>query len=119
MPIELKISQQSNQTQRVNPENDVFLSIAIGNAQIGGSYVEDSEGNLIVKGAITNFNLGRGSALVGQRIKIFTNVLDKNPNNNDVIVFHRFSNIKQSYKYEDTAPEKGVVSIQVEYLFTL
>lgn len=119
MPTELKVSSQNSQNQVVSvPTDDEFLSITIGNAQIGGSFVEDQDGNLIVKGIVTNFNLGKGSTLIGKKIKIFTNVLDVNDMSDDIIVTHRFTNERKSFRYQETAPENGVVSIEVEYTFT-
>jgi hypothetical protein len=118
MAVVLKKSPQTPQNQMVAvPEEDEILSITIGSAQIGGSFVEDQNGNLIVKGIVTNFNLGKGSSLIGKKIKIFTNVLDVNNFNDDVIVTHRFTNEKKSFRYQETAPANGVVSIEVEYTF--
>lgn len=119
MAVVLKISPQNPQNQMVTvPEENEVLSITIGSAQIGGSFVEDQNGNLIVKGTVTNFNLGKGSTLIGKKIKIFTNVLDVNNMSDDIIVTHRFTNERKTFRYQETAPENGVVSIQVEYTFT-
>lgn len=75
----------------INPEADVYLTITIGNAQIGGTVVK-YEDNILAKGKIKNLNLGRGSALSGRTILSYTNVLDVNEQTNGVVITYYFHN---------------------------
>ncbi len=103
----------------VNPAEDVILTVTIGNAQTGASLVVDGNRNTLAKGDIVKVNLGRGSALQGTTITIFTNVLDVNevdPNNGVVVIDH-FTNVRNDYFYTDTAPQGGVVTFTKHYSF--
>ncbi|MBD0254482.1 MAG: hypothetical protein ICV83_02085 [Cytophagales bacterium] len=119
MPIEVKQVQESTVAHPVNPDEDVFLTVTIGNAQLGASLVVDGSGNTLAKGDIAKVNLGRGSSLLGTAITVFTNVLDVNdvdPNNGVVVVDH-FTNVRNDYLYKDTAPQGGIVSFTKHYRF--
>lgn len=119
MPIQVKKTTEIIKDHPVNPHQDVYLTVTIGNAQIGGSLVESNEGAQIGKGEIKNLFIGEGSQLIGSTITISTNVLDVNeidPNNGVVLIDH-FTNISENYMHVDTAPQGGVVSFIRKYTF--
>jgi hypothetical protein len=73
------------------PDETVFITITIGNAQIGGNVLKyKGSNNVIAKGEITNFNLGFGGELKGRTLRVITNILDVNPQTNGVIVTYYF-----------------------------
>jgi hypothetical protein len=108
-----------NQDQPVKSNADVLISVLVGNAQIGGSVVLDDTGQQLAKGRITNFNLGNGAALIGRSYKVITNVLDVNDSDpaHLAIVTHRFSNVKNNFRHEDSIPKGGIISFEVTYNF--
>lgn len=77
----------------VDVTKDVFLTITIGNDQIGGSRVKWKEQiKLLGIGKIISLNLGKGSDLVGRKLSIVTNFFDRNPNTNNVSSMYNFNN---------------------------
>jgi hypothetical protein len=70
----------------------ISLSIAIGNAQIGGNQVKFIDSDQIFhKGDVNNLALGEADSLRGRTLEIITNVLDINPGTNNIIVTDYFS----------------------------
>jgi hypothetical protein len=69
---------------------DIYLSIIIGDAQLGSSivYVEDKE---IKKGDINHEKIGSGIDLMGKKIKIKTVVTDVNDMSNYISVTYSLS----------------------------
>lgn len=72
----------------------LFLSVIVGNIQIGGTYVEitNSDGSKvpIAKAAeITNLFVGTGDTLRGGQLLVRTAVVDVNPHTDWTIVTHR------------------------------
>lgn len=71
----------------------LFVSVIVGNAQIGGTYVEASSGTekiVIAKAAdITNLFVGTGKTLRGFALMVRTAVVDVNPHTDWTIVTHR------------------------------
>jgi hypothetical protein len=75
----------------VREDDNIVLSVTIGNAQIGGNLVKLGTEQL-QKGEIKNLDLGQGKDLVGKKLTVVTNVLDVNPSSNKVSVTHLFIN---------------------------
>lgn len=77
----------------ITPEDDreIFLTITVGNAQVGGSTVKFVDSPSIGKGDITNLSLGKGEELHGKVLNVVTNVLDVNEQTNGVVVTWFFS----------------------------
>jgi hypothetical protein len=72
----------------------LFLSVIVGNAQMGGNYVEitrsDGAKLPIAKAAeITNLFVGTGATLRGGSLLVRTAVVDINPHTDWTIVTHR------------------------------
>ncbi len=82
-----------------NQNADVYLTITIGNAQIGASIVKwENATDIIKKGEISNLNLGDGAAILNNNklLNILTNILDVNPATNGVVVTYYFHNATPS-----------------------
>ena len=76
------------------PDNEaLFVSVVVGNAQIGGTYIEASSGSnkiVIAKAAdITNLFVGTGKTLRGFVLMVRTAVVDVNPHTDWTIITHR------------------------------
>ena len=104
----------------VDRGNETFVTIIIGNTQIGGSVLKFKDSNQVLeKGEIKNFPLGKGSDLVGRTLKVTTSVLDSNTSTNKMIVTHKFPNCTlDSFEYEDQVDEDGdIFQLIVHYNF--
>jgi hypothetical protein len=109
-------------TVAVTQGQSVFLTIIIGNAQIGASllkFVDDT--TLIAKGTIQMMLLGKGETLNGKTLNVITNVLDTNPSTNKMVVIHEFKNASpDSLEYEDeVAAEGDILSLTRSFTFKL
>ena len=69
----------------VNDDSHVFLTVIIGNAQVGGTAVM-LNGNHVAKGEIEDLDLGNGSDLRGKGARVTTTVSDINENTNTLVV---------------------------------
>jgi hypothetical protein len=75
----------------------VFLTITIGNFQIGGSTVQiEGSATPVAKGNISHLLLGKKADLQGKKISVITTVLDSNPSTNNVVITTGFSGISTS-----------------------
>jgi len=79
-----------NVNLKISRNERIFLTITIGNAQIGGNFLRFKNSDVLAKGEIKNFDLGEGSNLVGKTLKITTNILDTNIQTNGVVVTYFF-----------------------------
>ena len=71
--------------------DDVLLTITIGNAQIGGSVVKlKNTATVLAKGEIQNLKLGKKADLQGKTLTITTNILDANEQTNGIVVTYFF-----------------------------
>lgn len=104
-----KTKNTSKSISIVNPNANVYLTVTIGNAQIGGTLVrwKNSATNL-GKGIITNLNLGSGSQIKGQTLELFTNIIDVNPATNGVVATYYFHNCNPStFVLSDSVDNEG------------
>jgi hypothetical protein len=69
----------------VKDDSHVFLTVLIGNAQIGGTAVM-VDGNNVVTGEIKDLYIGNGSELKNKGARITTTVSDINENTNILVV---------------------------------
>jgi len=100
----------------------VFLTITIGNAQIGASLVKFVDSTtLFAKGTIHTLLLGKAEELDGRTLQVITNVLDANPSTNKVVVLHEFKNASpESLEYDDEVPNEGdILSLTRSFTFKL
>ena len=91
------MSAKTKQTQfnvtALNPNADVYVTVTIGNAQIGGTRVSwTNDGIILRKGSITSLNLGPGSGCTGKTLELYTNIVDINEATNGVVVTYYFHN---------------------------
>lgn len=98
----------------------IYLTVTIGNAQIGGNVVRwKGNPNILAKGEIKNLNLGLGMDIKGKTLKITTNVLDVNEATNGIVVNHYFHNGSPSlFPYVDQVNSDGdILQLITEYTF--
>ncbi|HEX6191864.1 MAG TPA: hypothetical protein VFZ42_05840 [Chitinophagaceae bacterium] len=75
----------------VKSNSDVFMTIIIGNRQIGGAILEfEGDEEPFAKGRIKNVLLGKGRELFDAVLLVETNVLDSNTAHNRIIITHIF-----------------------------
>lgn len=105
------------------PADEIYLSIRIGNGQIGGNKVTSGTQTL-AKGKLAEPTyLGAAGDLAGKNIEVLSNVLDVNSFTNRCIITTSFINQNNETLYNkiDTgeAPEDGVASFKGTYLVNL
>lgn len=75
----------------VNQNENVSLTVTIGNAQIGGNFIRfKNSQTVLAKGEVKNLDLGKGSDLIGKTLKVTTNILDANTQTNGIVVTYFF-----------------------------
>lgn len=100
----------------------VFITVNIGNAQIGGSVLKFKKSpDVFAKGKIRNLKIGKGEDLVGKTLKITTNVLDSNSSTNKISITHDFNNgVPPTFPFYGTVDNDGdVFSLTTEYVFKI
>lgn len=99
--------------------SDIFLTITVGNAQIGGSIVRFGDSSIIGKGEIENLNLGKGSELFGKTLQVMTNILDVNEQTNGIVVTYFFSScMPPAVSFFDRVDNDGdIFSFEIEFNF--
>lgn len=113
LPIPRPIQAQS--------ENDaIYLSIQIGNGQIGGNYVS-KDNQLLAKGNLKDPTfIGYASVLKNSELEIETNVLDVNPSTNLCVITTTFNNQQNQVLFSSIdqalAPENGIASFKGKYM---
>lgn len=81
------------QNHILDRNNDVFLTITIGNDQIGGSSVKfRNQSNVLAFGKIIGLKLGSGESLVGKVLEVRTRFFDRNEYTNNVSAIYNFNN---------------------------
>lgn len=106
----------------VRPYQTVFLTVNIGNAQIGGSVLKfKNSPDVLAKGKIRNLKIGKGEDLLGKTLKINTNVLDSNTSTDKIFITHDFKNgVPSTFPFYDTVDNDGdVFSLTTEYHFKI
>ena len=67
--------------------DSVYLTITIGNYQIGGSNVQFEDSTTpLAKGDVSHLLLGKKADLIGRTLDIDTTVLDSNASSNNIII---------------------------------
>jgi len=101
-------------------KDEIYLSVKIGNGQIGGNKVT-SNGKILANGNLTEpIHIGNAKTLNDNVIEIETNVLDVNAFTNRCVITTSFlnQNNKELFSIIDNgdAPENGVASFKGRYL---
>jgi hypothetical protein len=105
----------------ITSEDDIFLSIQIGNGQIGGNRVK-SNGITLAKGNLTQpTSIGKATFLKTNGVEIDTNVLDVNSFTNMCVITTTFLNQDNAILFtkidKGDAPEAGIASFKGKYIF--
>ena len=103
-----------------DPQDDIYLSVKVGNAQIGGNKVT-SNNKLIAKGDISAPTLlGKAGDYTNSEIEIETNVLDVNNLTNSCVITTTFQNQDNKILFSKidngNAPQNGVASFLGKYV---
>lgn len=101
--------------------DDIYLSIKIGNAQIGGSIVTNNK-RIITKGVLSELtHIGALKTLENGKITIRTNILDVNAYSNSCVMTCTITNqnniILYSKIYNENAPGNGILSFISNFTF--
>ncbi|MCH2223853.1 MAG: hypothetical protein MK066_03710 [Crocinitomicaceae bacterium] len=104
-----------------NNADEVYVSIVIGNAQIGGSKITN-ETKVLAKGDLSqSTHIGSIESLKGKSIDLVTNVMDVNHFTSKCVITTTFYNENNKVIYtkidSGDAPEDGVASFIGTYLF--
>lgn len=107
----------------IDEQDKIYLTIQIGNGQIGGSKVilDDEQ---LAKGNLSQPTfIGNSSKLAGKEISIETNVLDVNHFTNMCVITTSFLNQENKVLFtkidNGEAPENGIASFKGKYKLTL
>lgn len=118
--MKIKTRKEAISSLVTDQNENVYLTITIGNAQIGGSVVRwKGSSEIIGKGEISALNLGKGSSVKGKTLAIMTNVLDVNLATNGIVINYYFQNASDaSVTFSDTVDNHGdVFSLELDVTF--
>ena len=120
---EYKLDPVPREINYSSDQDEVYLSVKIGNGQIGGNKVTKNN-EIIAKGNLsTPVYLGKISDFQASNIEVETNVLDVNSFTNKCVITTTFTdqNNKQVYSKIDNgdAPLNGVASFNGKYAFKI
>ena len=103
-----------------SPDSEIYLTITIGNGQIGGSKVKDGDTYLAKGDLSTQISLGKASVLKDKILDFRTNVLDVNQSTNKCIISTRIVNENHKVLFSKTdngdAPADGIASFIGSYI---
>lgn len=122
MDIEIyDLEPDPREVSSLNANDDIYLTITIGNAQIGVSKVFQ-DGELIAKGNLSEKTyLGNSANLNENTLKIETDILDVNTSTNTCVFTTTITNQDNEVLYTKTdkgdAPENGIAVFLGNYLF--
>jgi hypothetical protein len=106
----------------VKSNSDIFMTIIIGNRQIGGAILEFQGEEPFAKGKIKNELLGKGKELFPKTFLVTTNVLDSNTAHNRIVITHIFhyedgTEIESILIEDEVANHKDILSSLATYNF--
>ncbi len=97
---------------KVNKDDEIYLSVTIGNAQIGTNTVSYKNQTLVKGDLKDSAYLGEVKDLNGDTIKVITKVLDANPSTDNCVITTKFLNqnddVLFSKKDRGVAPTNGI-----------
>lgn len=107
----------------VGNQDSIYLSVKIGNGQIGGNSVKNNA-KLLAKGDLTQLTfIGNAAELKGSEIEVETNILDVNAFTNECVITTTFTNQNNKVLFtkidNGDAPADGIASFKAKYIFTL
>jgi hypothetical protein len=103
-----------------SPDDDIYVSVEIGNGQIGANNIKIKD-KLLAKGNISHSTyIGKIADLSGE-VVVESNVLDVNTFTNVCVITTTFRNQDNAILYTKVdngdAPENGIASFKGRYLF--
>jgi len=104
----------------VSGKQNIFLTITIGNAQIGSNVVRFKNAkDPLGKGEIQNLDLGLASDLIGKTLRVTTNILDVNEQTNGIVATYFFHGCTPAATmFHDTVDVDGdIFSFLIEFNF--
>src|SRR5688572_26359924 len=116
MPVQKRT--EDIQELRLKDGKNLFLTVIIGNAQIGASVVKfKGSSDILAKGEIVQLDIGNAADIAGKKLRVVTRVLDANEATNKIIVTHEFENgTPASFSYEDEVEEnQDVFTLTTDY----
>lgn len=116
--MSIKRRTESPQTIQLGSASRVFLTVTIGNAQIGGSVVQFKDaGQPLSKGTIVDLDLGPSGELANRTLLVQTSVIDSNPSINRIVFTHLFHDEQgtqlDSFQIKDQVDSDGDVLISL------
>ena len=103
-----------------SPDSEIYLTITIGNGQIGGSKIKDGDAYLAKGDLSTQTSLGKASDLKDKTLDFRTNVLDVNQSTNKCIISTEIVNENHTVLFSKTdngvAPADGIASFVGTYV---
>jgi hypothetical protein len=118
-----QLEPEIRQINAIKEQDKIFLSIQIGNGQIGGSKIMFGDEQL-AKGNLTQPTfIGDAEKFLDKEIEIETNVLDVNHFTNMCVITTTFLNQENQVLFtkidNGEAPENGIASFKGKYKFIL
>ncbi|WP_310396661.1 hypothetical protein [Hymenobacter sp.] len=123
------VSVTENRSVALQDNEALFVSVIVGNGQLGGTYIEVSRGPdkiVVAKAAdITNLFVGTGKTLRGFALLVRTAVVDVNPHTDWTIITHRIKRGNAAETNESFTKEAdtqkpgsdGIVLYTITYTF--
>ncbi len=105
---------------KVNRDEQIILSVSIGNGQIGSNTVKFRfTSDILGQGEVSNLLLGMGNTIVGRTLRIATRVLIASPGNK-IVITHLFKNgvPAESVYHDEVNDNHDVYTLVTDYLFT-
>ncbi len=88
----------SDATVSIKKGENIYLTVDIGNAQLGSNIVlRVNDKNIIATGEIKELLIGKAEELAGKIIRISSNISDVNEASNEISVVDTFKNGSQAY----------------------
>ncbi|WP_396636465.1 hypothetical protein [Maribacter sp. R77961] len=118
---EYELEPQPRELLKSGSNEDIYLSVKIGNGQIGGNVVQSEDDTVVAKGDFTEpVYLGNTNILKGKILKVTTNILDVNSATNNCVLTTTFQSELQEVLFtkidSGEAPLNGVASFIGTYL---
>ncbi len=123
----MKIIERTEPLQTITLQGvaKIFLTVTVGNRQIGGAILQfEGDSDPFKKGRIKNLSFDDVNSLNGKCLVIRTNIIDSNPINNRVVFTHKFfeengNEIKSFVVKDELTEHNDVLSSSAYYTFSI
>jgi hypothetical protein len=118
--VKLDLEPNPREVISKSPDDDIYVSVEIGNGQIGANNIKIKD-KLLAKGNISQATyIGKVSDL-SEEVVVESNVLDVNSFTNVCVITTTFRNQHNTVLFSKVdngdAPENGIASFKGKYLF--